>query len=349
MLRNAMIHIGWAFDGLLLLLVCCCPTQAAAADDTDPGSKPTEVRVAIQVDQITQVNQKAENFAIVGNFLMIWQDSRFAFDRAACGCEEKIFNTSQFENFARLNELSWPRFLFYNQQGNRWIQEEVFLIRPNGNVTYFERFTVTLQAPDFDFLKYPFDVQKFYIHIVSLRRDRNFVYVVDPDFNKMGKQLGEEEWLVGPYTTSVDSIVLGPRGSNSLFTYTFTAKRHLDYYFFRIFLPLLLIVAVAYATFFMQDYSKRVDYSAANLLTFVMFNFAVGSDLPRLGYLTFIDSILVLAFVATAVTVIANVIIKRLDVTGKEHVAEKWDGTILWGYPILYISGIAFIYFIYFS
>jgi hypothetical protein len=146
----------------------------------------------------------------------------------------------------------------------------------------------------------------------------------------------------------VDSIA-GIRGSNSHFTYTFTAKRHLDYYLFRIFLPLLLIVAVAYVTFFMQDYSKRVDYSAANLLTFVMFNFAVGSDLPRLGYLTFIDSILVLAFVATAVTVIANVIIKRLDVTGSEDVAKKWDGTILWGYPVLYISGIGFIYYIYFG
>ncbi len=75
----------------------------------------------------------------------------------------------------------------------------------------------------------------------------------------------------------------------------------------------------------------------------------MGSDLPRLGYLTFIDSILVLAFVATAVTVIANVIIKRLDVTGRENVAKKWDGTILWGYPVLYISGIGFIYYIYFG
>ncbi len=333
---------------LLFSFVCFPKTKAFAATDSNAEGKPTEVRIAIQVDQITEVNQKAENFAIVGNFVMIWQDSRFAFNPAECECEEKVFNTSQFESFTRDNELTWPRFLFDNQQGKRWIQKEVFLVRPNGEVSYFERFTVTLQAPDFDFLTYPFDIQKFDIHILSLHRDNSFVYVVDPDYNEMGKQLGEEEWLVGPFTTFVDTIE-GIRGSNSHFTYTFTAKRHLDYYLFRIFLPLLLIVMVAYVTFFMQDYSKRVDYSAANLLTFVMFNFAVGSDLPRLGYLTFIDSILVLAFVATAVTVIANVIIKRLDVTGRENVAKKWDGTILWGYPVLYISGIGFIYYIYFG
>ena len=73
----------------------------------------------------------------------------------------------------------------------------------------------------------------------------------------------------------------------------------------------------------MQDYSTLVDYSAANLMTFVMVNFAVGSGLQRLGYLTFIDSIFVLAFVAAAVTVIANVIILLLDVTGRENAAKK--------------------------
>ena len=71
--------------------------------------------------------------------------------------------------------------------------------------------------------------------------------------------------------------------------------------------------------------------------------------MPQGRYLTFIDSILVLAFVATAVTVIANVIIKRLDVTGRENVAKKRDGTILWGYPVLDISGIGLIYYIYFT
>jgi hypothetical protein len=83
-------------------------------------------------------------------------------------------------------------------------------------------------------------------------------------------------------------------------------------------------------------------------LTFVMFNFAVGSDLPRLGYLTFIDSILVLSFVVTAVTVIANVFLKRLDFSGRPAVVSQVDNIILWSYPLLYIFGLGFICFIYF-
>ena len=310
--------------------------------------EPIEVRVAVQLDQVTDVNQKSENFSIVGNFLMGWKDEGFAFDPAECECDEKLFSTRQFEEWTRTKRLTWPRFLFYNQQGNRWIQEDVFVVRPDGEVGYVERFTLTLQAPDFDFVRYPFDRQKFDVHVVSLHRDTNYVFVPDPEYNMMGTQLGEEEWRVGAHRTYVDSIELGPRGKNSRFTFTFPARRHLDYYLFRIFLPLFLIVIVAYATFYMKDYAKRVDYSAANLMTFVMFNFTVGAELPRLGYMTFTDSILILAFVVTAVTVILNVFLKRMSISGKEDRASWVDGTVLWGYPVLYAFGLGLSYFRFF-
>jgi hypothetical protein len=54
-------------------------TSIAAADNIQ-GNKPTEVKVALQVDQVTDVDQKAENFTIVGSLIMQWNDSRMAFD-----------------------------------------------------------------------------------------------------------------------------------------------------------------------------------------------------------------------------------------------------------------------------
>jgi hypothetical protein len=313
------------------------------------ASEPVEVRVGVQLDQVTDVDQKAENYSIVGTLLMSWKDEAYSFDPAECECDEKLFSTNQFEEYTRKKGLAWPRFLFYNQQGNRWIQEDVFVVGPDGQALYVERFTLTLQAPDFNFVMYPFDTQKFDVHVVSLHRDFEYVFVEEPDYSRLGTQLGEEEWQVGAHRTYVDTVKLGPRGEHSRFTFTFPARRHLDYYMFRIFLPLFLIVIVAYATFYMKDYAKRVDYSAANLMTFVMFNFTVGAELPRLGYMTFTDSMLVIAFVITAVTVIANVIMKRLSVSGKETVARRWDGTVLWGYPVLYALGLGWSYMHFFG
>ena len=93
---------------------------------------------------------------------------------------------------------------------------------------------------------------------------------------------------------------------------------------------------------FLRDYSKRVDVSAGNLLAFIAFNFTLGSDLPRLGYLTFLDELMVIAFVFAALTVIYNVIMRRMERLGKERglALERFDLALLWAYPLLYLISV---------
>jgi hypothetical protein len=62
----------------------------------------------------------------------------------------------------------------------------------------------------------------------------------------------------------------------------------------------------------------------------IAFNFTIGSDLPRLGYLTFLDAILIIAFIITALTVICNVALKRTDAAGRSDVAENIDRYIIY-------------------
>jgi len=124
--------------------------------------EPIEVRTAIQLDQITDVNQKAQNFSVVGNLFMEWIDPSFAFSPDTCKCSKKIFEPSQFDQLVKEKGLLWPRFVFYNQQGRRATQEAIFHVFPNGEVQYFERFAVALQAPDFNFARIPLDPQQFF-------------------------------------------------------------------------------------------------------------------------------------------------------------------------------------------
>lgn len=134
-------------------------------------------------------------------------------------------------------------------------------------------------------------------------------------------------------TTAADGSIY------SRYSFQLLAQRHLSYYIFRILIPLILIVTVSWVSFFLKDYSKRVDISGANLLVFIAFNFTIGSDLPRLGYLTFLDTLLLVAFAVTALTVVCNVALKRLEDKGKTALTRKIDFYLLWGYPLFYIAG----------
>jgi hypothetical protein len=306
------------------------------------------VGVGLRLDQITEVNQRAENFGAVGDLFLEWSDPAFAFNPDSCHCAVKVYNSAQFEKFVADNRLSWPQFIFFNQQGKRWTQGEVFRIYPDGKVTYYERFSATLQAPDFNFRQFPLDTQQFFIRLQGLNPEEDYRFTTLSERTGIGRQLGEEEWFITKHDTDVSSVLTTDDVSVSRFSFRFLCQRHLSYYIFRILLPLVLIITISWVTFFLKDYAKRVDISGANLLVFIAFNFTIASDLPRLGYLTLLDTMLIVAFAVTTLTVICNVVLKRLDTQGRTELTEKIDSSIIFGYPIFYLIGFFFLIAIFF-
>ncbi len=302
--------------------------------------QPTEVEIGVKLQQITDVNQKAENFSTVASLAMRWTDPNLAFRPDSCDCQFKSYTGDSFKDFVRDSQGRWPEFTIYNQQGNRWTQNKVALTTTDGQATYFERFSTTMQAPDFDFRRFPFDVQQFYIRIDQLFSEKYAVFVDWPEYTEIGDQLGEEEWYITDWDTEITTEKVSTESNTSRFSLRIEVRRHLDYYIFRIFIPILLILIVGWITFFLKDFGKRVDVTGANLLAFIAYNFTIANDLPRLGYMTFMDSILVATFIISVFILVYNVILKRLEVTGKREFANRIDAYTIWVYPIFYFIGV---------
>ncbi len=110
-----------------------------------------------------------------------------------------------------------------------------------------------------------------------------------------------------------------------------------------------MIIAVSWSVFFLRDYSKRIDIATTSLLLFIAFNFVISSDLPRLGYLTFLDAVLAYTFVVTGIVVIINVALRRLEMKKRVDLARTVDRFAIWCYPIGYTGGLAVVALLFFA
>ena len=104
---------------------------------------------------------------------------------------------------------------------------------------------------------------------------------------------------------------------------------------------MLIILVVSWFTFQLKDYVKRIDVGITNLLLFIAFNFTVSSDLPRLGYITAMDAFMTGAFVITGAVLLVNVVLRRMQTSGREEVAARIDRYAIWGYWPAYVAGMS--------
>ena len=296
------------------------------------------VQIGLRLQQITGIDQKQENFGIVASLRMEYLDQNLAFSPDTCQCRFKQFGIDKFTSFVTEKGLKMPTFTIFNQQGRRSSQNSIVIIFPNGQIIYFERFTVTLQAPDFDFRRYPLDKQNFFINIDSILPKQEYVYQELEGFTEIGAQLGEEEWIITEFDTKITKQNLTTGETSDRFSFHFQAKRHLNYYLLRLFIPIFVIIIVSWLPFFLRDYGKRVDIASGNLLLFIAFNFTLSNDLPRLGYVTFLDKILISMFLVSGILILLNVYLRRLEISRKEDKAAKIDQYTIWGYPLLYFA-----------
>ncbi|WP_092365538.1 hypothetical protein [Cribrihabitans marinus] len=334
---------------LLVLSLWTAPTQAQElmglgleADIPEDGA-PLDVSVGIEISQISFVDQKSENYGAVVTIRASWTDPKLAYDRDEDSRKARIVKPDEFLDYASKRDTIPPGFIISNQQSNRWIHHAVIAITPDGEASYFESSSLTLQAPHFDFHKYPFDTQTFFFEIVSVFPNDVVTYSGDEAFSGLGDMLGEEEWVLNNPRLEV-STTTGISGQESdRVTLVFEGHRHTQYYMIRIFLPLLVLITVSWAAFFFDDYKKRAEIAGANLLVFVAFNWAVSADLPRLGYLTFVDFILQWVFVVTGAIIVFNMVLARMQLKGQGELAETLDYYVIrWVYPLGYAAIVGF-------
>ena len=350
--RAAALPDGTVTEGDYRVLVGLNAPEVLTGQAQPQGGKvleaPIEVQTGLRILRISSVNSQDENFGVVGSLRMDWTDPDLAFSPDSCNCSVKLYTEKEFDRFLAEVGSRWPSFTFFNQLGNRWIQSRTAAVWPDGRARYAEHFNTTFQA-DFDFQKYPFDTQTFPIYLDLLYPTSMYTMTELPGYSAIDPAHGEDEFIISDFTTAASTVM--PSAANnpvSRLTFSFSAPRHLNYYSLQVFLPIILIILISWFTFFLRDYTRRIEAAAANILLFIAFSWSLAGNYPRLGYITFLDAVMGVTFAVNVLVLLYNVYMKRLENQGKDERVQRIDNVLDWAYPLSYAALIGVVILLFF-
>jgi hypothetical protein len=241
-----------------------------------------------------------------------------------------------------LDDVWHPTLLIYNQRSVSESLPREVVVQPDGTVGYAQRFTGTFSSP-MDLRDFPLDSQEFYVWLVSPQRlgspavltprEDMATYSVD--------RLSVSDWTVDPARLEEASFQAAPGAPlNPGIKLTFVAHRKTTYYVIQVLIPLVAIVMMAYAVFWVAPtvIPTRVGVVVTTMLTLIAYRFMLANLVPRLSYLTRFDWFMLGATVIVSTTLAAMAGTAYLMSREREDLVRRIDR---WGrttYPIAFAA-----------
>jgi len=294
----------------------------------DPPGTPTKVLVAPYVIDIENINSAKQQFTIDLVLSLEWKDSRLA------GRQRRL----------SLNEIWHPQAYLYNQRLVRKFLPDVVEISPDGTVLYMQRYYGHL-ASRLDLRDFPFDRQTLPITVVSfLYSPEQVNFVLDTRYTGRAENFSNTDWQIDSGKGSVRAHRTAATHDRAQqyrlarFDYVFTAKRHLSYYVWKVIGPLILIVLMSWAVFYIDpaQIGPQLGLAATSILTLIAFLFSLGNILPPISYLTRMDYFVYASLALVFLAFIEALASGFLAAHGKHELAKRFDRISRWVFPLAF-------------
>jgi len=307
-------RIGLLLAALLFGASPCCRAAGSPAGElqtTPPlqGGKPVAVGIGIHVINLASIDEVKQQFEIDGYLLLHWTDPRLAFTPTGPADLRREFDRTAV----------WiPHVEMVNGVSPRERYDTSTESDSNGAVDYVERFHAVLSSK-FMLRRFPFDSQSLLIILHPyLRQERQVEFTAynpdvwaTPEFTQYSSLA---QWNLQSVVPSI--------GTSSLYSglqipearFTIQVQRRYAFYLWKVFLPLLLMVVLSWAVFWVEarDLSNQVQIAITTILTVIAFAFAISATMPRVPYLTYIDAFFLTCYVFVFVSIVELMMVHLL-------------------------------------
>jgi hypothetical protein len=313
MMRNLSSISVLRIGVLLVLTLFSAISGAQDSEPTDPylvgerpnpSGPPTVVTLGIYLFDIDHIDDASQQFSVDMFAAISWHDPRLALPE-----NERAGQTRTVP----MDQIWIPRGLIANDRGLSNQLPRAANIDDLGNVLLRQRLTGKL-AVAMQLQKFPFDTQRLPITVISYQYSPDEVrFSVNTDvvgdagsFSAAGWQLKILEPEYGEFTVPAIGVV------RPQVTYFIEAQRASLYYMMTMFLPMSLIVLMAWSVFWIQPdiVPARIGLSTASIFSLLALGFSIRLSLPAVSYMTRADAFVIgctlLVFVALGTTVVGS-------------------------------------------
>ena len=308
-----------------------------------PGDGPVVVRVGFFLSDVNRIDVEQQHFEVEGVLTLTWQDDRLAFDPKVVGVEEKVFQGNY--QFSEIATGWWPQLVLANESGGYERQGLVLRNRYDGSMTYVEELNAVAEMP-VELRRFPFDRERFELIFEVLGFDQDEVVLV-VDSSTTGtpaKGISLSEWqLEGMHGSSGDHDPVyldGRQEMSSAVVVALDLARHPGFMLRVVVFPMVLLVMLSWSVFWMdrESLGERMDISFIGILTVVAYQIMVSSTIPRIPYFTLMSAFIYTSFVTMCASVVVNLVVGRMDRTGRRELGDRIDRRCRWVFPTMYAT-----------
>jgi cadmium resistance protein CadD (predicted permease) len=118
----------------------------------------------------------------------------------------------------------------------------------------------------------------------------------------------------------------------------FKAERLSWHYTAKVILPLLLIVMMSWAAFWLDSSmgAAQLGVATSSMLTLIAYRFSVGADVPKIPYLTKLDSFILISSILIFFTLIEVIVTTTLTFKKRQDLSKKIDHYCRVCFPLAY-------------
>ncbi len=348
---GAVRFLAWSVVAALLFVLTPAMAQAAGIE-VDTGllsppmvdNKPVNVKIGLFLTNLIDVDEVKERFEISGYLSKTWKDPRLAFSPAG-GATERSYN---------LDSIWSPRVLMINAAARREKITVNVKGDPDGTIHYLELFQAELTTSLF-LEAFPFDTQSLEVFVAPFLDERNTTTLeYDNKLSGVGTEPFVElaQWKILGVQGAGERHAIGATGKEiSELEIDLVVRRRYRYYIWKVFLPLLAMVAIAYSAFWIKtsDYYTQISITLTAVLTEIAFLFAISSSLPKVPYLTFIDAFFLMSFAFSCACIVELVAVHQILERSRSDNAARVRTIARILYPVIYVAVLVVVALVFFE